>query len=158
MNDTEVLALLIYANELDGRHAPNEAKVYAWQEVLEENAQGMPLDFAKDVVKKHYAIHETMLSPSAVVRAWKDAKRMRAEARMALQESNIDAHCDRQGCLCTHEADCYKGWIDGKDTHRTVPCPICRASLSEVLNKIAPLGMRTANDMAMIRNRDKDHA
>jgi len=151
MNDNDVLGLLIYANELDGRHAPNEAKVYAWQEALQEGAASLTVDFAKDFIRKHYANTDVMLSPSMLVTAWNKSRRIAAEARLALEHHNPETHCGRAGCRCTHEAPCYKGWIDTDYT--TSPCAICRSDLSRVLTKIGPPGHRSASDFSLIRNR-----
>ena len=151
MNDNDVLGLLIYANELDGRHAPNEAKVYAWREVFDASAPGMDVQFAKDVIKRHYSLHETMVSPARLVQAWNANRRAATEARMAFQGSGKDAHCNRSACRCTHDEPCFKGWID-TDTS-TAPCPMCRPGLLDTLLRVAPLGHRLEHDYSAIRSR-----
>ena len=153
MNDNDILGLLIYANELDGRHAPNEAKVYAWKEVLDDAAPGMPLAFARDVVRRHYGLTDAMVSPAIIVKAWNDNRRAKSEAAIALSGSSVEAHCGMKDCRCTHAEPCFKGWFDNQDNTVT-PCPICRRSLSEVLHKISPLGMRSAHEYTMIRQRN----
>jgi len=151
MTDEEILGLLIYANELDGRHSPNEAKVYAWQEVLEAGAPGMAVEFAKEQIKKHYGNYEVMLSPSMLVTAYRKSRRIAAEARIALEQDGPERHCQRTGCLCTHAEPCYKGWIDSD--YATSPCPICRSDLAFALDKVAPVGQRSEHDFSVIRNR-----
>lgn len=153
MKDTEVLSLLIYANELDGRHAPNEAKVFAWSEVLNESAPGMPLDFATGVIKKHYSKLEVMISPAVIVKAWHDYRRVRADAALSMDAANADRHCKRSGCMCSHTEPCYKGWVDPPSNDRTVPCPVCRRDLLDVLDRIPPLGLRGEHDYALLRTR-----
>lgn len=42
-----------------------------------------------------------------------------------------DGHCRRTGCRCTHDAGCYRGWLEPADRDRVVdvpavPCPVCR--------------------------------
>ena len=151
MNDNDVLGLLIYANELDGRHSPNEAKVYAWQEALEAGARTMTVEFAKDFIRKHYGTTDAMLSPSMLVTAWNKSRRIAAEARLALEGNSAETHCGRGGCMCTHDDPCYKGWIDTDSS--TSPCPICRTDLSFVLAKVGAPGNRTEADFSLIRNR-----
>lgn len=155
MTDAEILGLLIYANELDGRHSPNEAKVYAWQEVLESGAPGMTVQFAKEQIKKHYGASDVMLTPATLVHAWKQARRIAAEARMALDNDAPERHCGRSGCLCTHGDPCYKGWFDSD--YSTSPCPVCRTDLSHVLAKIGGPGERTESDWSLLRHRTWDN-
>jgi hypothetical protein len=151
VNDNDVLGLLIYANELDGRHAPNEAKVYAWKEVFDASAQGMDAAFAKDVIKRHYAHNEAMVSPAKIVQAWNQKRRAATEARMAFDGDTHERHCGRGNCRCTHAEPCFKGWMD-RD-YWTNPCPMCRPGLTDVLLRIAPLGHRSEHDYAAIRTR-----
>lgn len=151
MTDDEILGLLIYANELDGRHSPNEAKVYAWQEVLEQGAPGMTVQFAKDQIKKHYSLVDAMITPAVLVNAWKQARRIAAEARIAQEQHSPERHCGRTGCLCTHTEPCFKGWFDSE--YETSPCPVCRSSLAHVLAKVGPPGGRTDSDLSIIRHR-----
>ena len=154
MNSNDVLALLIYANELDGRHSPNEAKVYAWKEVLDEGAEDMTLEFARQVTKKHYASLDVMLSPALLVKSWKENVRFKMESRATAGVSNAERHCGRATCPCTHSAPCDRGWFNEVHEHAVAPCPVCRASLHEVLQKVAPLGSRESHDLALIRMRD----
>jgi len=155
MKDDEILGLLIYANELDGRHSPNEAKVYAWQEVLESGAPGMTVTFAKEQIKKHYGMMDTMLTPAMLVTAWKQARRIAAEARIATEQREPERHCGRAGCLCTHDEPCFKGWFD--TDYVTSPCPICRTDLAHVLTKVGGPGDRTESDWSQIRHRSWDN-
>jgi hypothetical protein len=39
-----------------------------------------------------------------------------------------DAHCRTSGCACTHNGDCYRGWIDITMEGReyALPCRTCR--------------------------------
>lgn len=154
MNDTEVLGLLIYANELDARHSPNEAKVYAWQEVLQEGAPDLTLAFAKDAIRKHYATLDVMITPAMIVQSWRKGRAMTAQMRLASTVTDPDAHCGRAGCGCLHSGNCFKGWIDS-DT-ATAPCPQCRPRLAGVLATVAPPGHRNEHDLALIRLREHE--
>lgn len=154
MNDSEVLGLLIYANELDGRHSPNEAKVYAWQEVLQEGAPGLTLAFARDCIRKHYATLDTMISPSTIVQAWTKSRRVAAELRIGSTVNDPDAHCGISGCGCTHSEPCYRGWIDSD--WETSPCPRCRPTLKAILSRVPPPGSRQSHDWTLIRTREHE--
>lgn len=156
MIDAEVLGLLIYANELDGRHSPNELKVAAWQDVLQESAPGMTVEFARDTIRKHYAATDAMLTPSTLVGAWSKQRRYVAESRMALTDVSPERHCGKQNCICTHGDPCFKGWIDYDDY--TSPCRMCRGDLANALDMIAPLGKRSEHDWATLRMRHLERA
>lgn len=150
MNANDVLGLLIYANELDGRHSPNEAKVLAWQTVIASQAPGMTVDFAKEAITTHYARTDLMLSPVVLVTAWKQHTRSTNEARMARQ-GGVESHCGRGGCACTHTGECYKGWID--HDAGTAPCPVCRPTLADAIYAMPEPGSRNEHDFATLRNR-----
>lgn len=150
MNDTEILGLLVYANELDGRHSPNEAKVYAWQEVLAEGAPAMTLAFARDAIRRHYSKLDVMVTPAMLVQAWRKHSAVATSARIS-NAATLEAHCGRADCPCQH-TDCFKGWHDS-DTE-TSPCSRCRPSLARVLAHIAPPGDRNEHDWALLRHRD----
>ena len=150
MNDNDVLALLIYANELDGRHSPNELKVRAWREVFDSEAPGMTVDFAKDQVTRHYAITDVMLSPVVLVTAWKQHSRTVSESRLVARGAS-EAHCGRPGCDCVHSDGCFKGWLDRDDS--VAACPICRPTLADALYKMPPPGQRSERDFSVLRNR-----
>ena len=92
MNDNDVLGLLIYANELDGRHAPNTAKVAAWKQVL-DTAHGMDAAFARNAIKRHYSLTDEMVSPAKIIQAWNAQQRAKAQARMAYEGHDYEAHC-----------------------------------------------------------------
>jgi hypothetical protein len=149
MNSTEVLTLLAYCNELDGRHAPNEVKVRAWVDVFNQGAPDMPVAFARDVAKRHYAHIDDMITPSTFIRMWANHKKTR---EIAQNVNSSDAHCKRHDCRCTHTSPCYRGWLDN-DEGTAVPCRVCRSSLADVLDRIPPRGMRQEHDFALIRNR-----
>lgn len=151
LSDNEVLGLLIYANELDGRHAPNEAKVYAWQEIFQGSAQGMDAAYAKEAIRLHYSRTDDMISPAKIVQAWNHHQRAKREAKIA-QSGGLESHCGKAGCPCTHQEPCFKGWLDGDGSVQA--CPICRAGLSDALARVAPLGERSDHDHASIRLRD----
>lgn len=150
MNAQDVLGMLVYANELDGRHSPNEVKVLAWQEVINAEARGMTLDFAKDQITRHYARTDVMLSPAVLVTAWRQNTRVENEARLSRQRG-LEGHCGRGGCVCTHTSECFKGWIDREDT--TGPCPICRPGLHDAIHAMPEPGSRSEHDFATLRNR-----
>lgn len=145
MDDRNVLQLLIFCNELDGRHAPNELKVRAWADVFNQGAAGMTLEFAMDVAKRHHATVDQMITPAVFVRSWK-THRAAKEAAFA----DAEAHCRRQGCACTHSGDCDRGWLDRGDA--VAPCPVCRPTLAGVLAEVSPLGRRTDYDYVRIRS------
>ena len=63
----------------------------------------------------------------------------------------LDAHCGRAGCVCTHGAGCYRGWLDGTPAR---PCTTCRRGLSDALDAIPPLGLRTQAHYAELRMRE----
>lgn len=146
MTDQEILTLLIYLNELDGRHSPNEIKVKAWADVFSESAPDMPLQFARSAARKHYSLLDDMCTPAVIVRAW---KRNNSGKHDGSEVS--DAHCRKAGCSCSHNV-CYRGWID-LDNGTTKPCGVCRDSLARVLAEIPPPGMRSDHDFSRIRNR-----
>jgi hypothetical protein len=155
MNDTEALALLIYCNELDGRHSPNELKVKAWQDVFADSASAMTVAFAKDIARKHYALLDAMITPSTFVKAWRENRQMRAITTMNLDEDQADRHCRFSNCQCTHTGPCFRGWIDSEGSS-TSPCRVCRPSLASILDEIPPLGKRQDQDEARIRNRFRE--
>lgn len=144
MTEQEVAALLVFLNELDGRHSPNEIKVRAWKEVFDQSARGMTTSFARDVAQQHYALLDEMITPSAFVRAW--------GLRRQVSETFNDAHCRQRGCQCRHQV-CYRGWIDDEDG-KTRPCGMCRSSLAQVLAEMPPPGQRNEQDWARLRFRN----
>lgn len=150
MNEKDVLALLIYCNELDGRHSPNELKVRAWHDVFRASSQAMTLPFAQEVARNHYATIEAMITPNVFVRAWR--AHQQARSNLAVDRDMADRHCRRSNCQCVHSEPCYRGWLDN-DRGVAVPCPVCRGSLARVLAEIPPVGMRQEHDSARIRNR-----
>lgn len=142
MNQKDVLALLVYCNELDGRHAPNELKVTAWFDVFQESAPDLQLGFAQQTARKHYAGTDVMIAPNTFVREWKEHQRSFSVAQMTLHQR----HCGLPTCLCTHDEPCFKGWIDREDGSATAPCRFCREELAGVLAVIPPPGMRRPSD------------
>lgn len=151
MNNDEVLTVLIYANELDGRHSPNEVKILAWQDVLSEGAAGLTLEFARDCVRKHYAATDEMLSPATLVAAWKKHSRYRADLRISATLSLTERHCGIPHCVCTHGDPCFKGWLDSAD--HVVPCQVCRTDLAQTLRALPDPGERSEHDWAVLRQR-----
>ena len=149
MNANEVLGILIYANELDGRHSPNEAKVLAWQEVINSEAHAMTARFARETIAKHYAATDSMLSPSLLVKAWREHERNASDARVA-KEGASETHCGRSGCSCGHDGDCFKGWVD---SDVTAPCPVCRPTLANAIYAMPSPGSRSSHDWAALRSR-----
>jgi len=150
MNTDDVLTILVYANELDGRHSPNEVKVMAWREVFQVEAPQMTLSFAKEHVTRHYAQTDEMLSPASLVKGWKDKTRSDRQAVLAGQGA-LEGHCGRGGCMCSHSGECFKGWIDhdrGAD-----PCPTCRPSLADAVYAMPAPGSRSEHHFANLRNR-----
>ena len=150
MTNDDVLMLLVYANELDGRHSPNEVKVLAWREVFDKEAPDMDVQFAKEQITHHYARTDVMASPVVLVTAWKEHLRTLHDARLSRQRG-VEGHCGRGGCLCTHDGKCYKGWID--HDRGTEPCPMCRPELTDALHAIPEPGKRNEHDLATLRNR-----
>ena len=70
---------------------------------------------------------------------------------------NLEAHCGRSACECTHDGGCFKGWIDhDPGAHGTydytIPCRVCRPVLHLRLRDIPPPGQRTPGDLAHIRS------
>jgi hypothetical protein len=67
-----------------------------------------------------------------------------------------EAHCGRQGCGCTHDNGCFKGWVDHlPGAHGAYdfvePCRNCRPVLHQRIRDIPPPGERTPGDLASIR-------
>ena len=143
MSEQEIAALLVFLNELDGRHSPNEIKVRAWKEVFDSAAPMMHVSFAKSVAQQHYALLDDMITPSVFVRAWG----MRQQGKEAFNEE----HCRRRNCGCSHQL-CFRGWIDREDG-KTAPCGICRAELHMALADMPPAGQRSDQDWARFRLR-----
>lgn len=143
MTDQEVAALLVFLNELDGRHSPNEIKVRAWVSVFDESAPGMTVTFARDVARRHYSLLDDMITPSAFVRAWR--------LKQGLEQVFTESHCRKADCGCTHRV-CYRGWID-LDDGTTQPCGVCRQELAAVLAEIPPPGQRSEQDWVKVRLR-----
>lgn len=149
MNEKEILTLLIYCNELDGRHSPNEIKVAAWFDVFRETCADMPLFFAQQVARKHYSNLDAMIAPNVFIKEWTQHKRQKELADTARDATG--RHCGRGGCMCTHTEPCFKGWIDRIDNTATAPCSTCRPVLAKVLAVIPPPGMRNPGDWARVR-------
>lgn len=155
MIEKDVLSLLIYCNELDGRHTPNELKVRAWADVFRESCSTMPLPFAIEIVKRHYSILDAMITPAVFVKAW--AQHQSVQSSLNVDAEKSDRHCRKSECTCTHDGPCYRGWLDN-DRNVAVPCPNCRRSLAKVLSEIPPPGLRKDHDMARIRTRELEHS
>lgn len=153
MNKSDIAVMLSFASTLDGRVPFDEAAVEAWAVVLDPDMEGK---WAADFVKKHYGRGDDLLIPSTLNRGWVEAKRARAQAKFSGDAEASDRHCRRTACQCTHTSPCYRGWIDREDNSATVPCPVCRRSLADVLLSVAPLGLRDEHDHAAIRNRYRD--
>jgi hypothetical protein len=152
MNEREVLTLLIYCNELDGRHAPNEIKVAAWHDVFSNEAQGMTLSFAQDIARRHYStLQDVMITPAGFVKAWRDHRKYQQAQRVEI--NNLERHCGKQYCVCTHGDPCYRGWIDYLGEDYTVPCGVCRADLRDALAKVPSRGRREQHHFEAIRTR-----
>ena len=123
MNDRDVLQLLIFANELDSRVAPNELRVVAWREVLASQAAGLSVEVACEIVAHHYGNSGDMLTPVVVVRGWRQRARVIAETGLP------DGSCGRVGCVCDHVA-CDRGWLqDGPGEAAVAPCRVCRPNV-----------------------------
>jgi hypothetical protein len=150
MNESDILNILVYANELDGRHSPNEVKVMAWRELFDVEAPDMPVTFAKDQITAHYAKTDIMVSPAVIVTAWKQDTRNRREALLSRQ-GGTETHCGRGGCPCSHSGECVKGWIDSESS--TMPCPMCRPSLLDAVSAMPEPGKRNEHHYATLRNR-----
>jgi hypothetical protein len=97
---------------------PDEIRLKAamWAQTLDAD---MPVEFAVDALRRHYANAESLVTPFSVNARWRTAARV-------LNPTKPDSHCLRVGCMCTHDAGCYRGWIDEAGTHRTTPCQVCR--------------------------------
>lgn len=150
MSPEDVLALLVYATELDGRHAPNAMKVAAWQDVINESAAGMTREFAQDQVRMHYARTSDMFAVSSLVSSW--SRRREFDSAKKVDSDSHESHCGRQGCACVHERGCFRGWHDFDD--RVVPCGVCRPGLLGVLEEIPSPGGRGASDFTRLRMRE----
>lgn len=78
-------------------------------------------------------------------------------AKAATVKPNIDAHCGRPGCFCTHNGDCYRGWIDSWNLPDpiTIPCRNCRPDLAKRLDSIPEPGRRNQADMARLQGKTR---
>jgi len=153
MNEHEVLTLLLYCTELDQRHSPNEVKVAAWSDVFSAEAFGMGLEFAQGVARKHYGLLDEMISPAVFVRAWREHRRFTGVSKPVV--GDVERHCGKTGCRCTHGQPCYRGWIDFEGEPYTTPCGVCRADLRDALAKIPPPGQREQFHYEQLRNRHR---
>lgn len=138
---TDVKNMILVAHQYDQRHEVTEAKIASWHLLFTEQAPTMTAQWAQRQVVAHYARTDMMLVPSKLVREWKDtlhATRIHAD--------DIDAHCGRSGCTCTHNDTCYRGWVDLVDDNgahlRTAPCPVCRPQLQQLLKNLPDPGKR----------------
>ena len=58
---------------------------------------------------------------------WRDSSRPTGAKSSPLDPQ--DAHCRTAGCACTHDGECYRGWLDRTDhdgKEIAVPCRNCR--------------------------------
>jgi hypothetical protein len=154
VNKTEVAALVALLNRTNPLNTFDESKVDAWFAVFTEQAPDIDASFIMRWASKRASSTDDLTLPSHVVKAWKDHKSY--EHDTSLVGTRNEAHCKITGCQCTHTGGCYKGWFDSEDGRTTTPCPVCRTSLSLVLQDVAPLGYRTDVDHARIRTRDSD--
>jgi len=152
VNKTEVAALVALLNRTNPLNTFDEAKVDTWFVVFKEEAPDMEASFVMRWAAKRASSTDDLTLPSHVVKAWKDHKVYQHDVTLVGTQS--EAHCKQPDCQCTHTGGCYKGWFDSDYT--TTPCPVCRSSLSLVLQEVAPLGYRTEVDYTRIRTRDKD--
>lgn len=152
MRQTEVAALLVYANGLDQRQGTDDVKVQVWFDFFQTECPDIDPAWAKGVIAHHYGQSSDMLTPAHLTTAWRKVRSARRE-REAVESHRTEAACPFPGCRCAHIDGCYKGWIDGDGTGPTSPCPICRPSLAEVLDRVGSGAHRTPAESAMIRNR-----
>ena len=149
MDKIAISAMLTFASTLDYRLNNEPDTVEAWALVLDEN---MNQHWAAKFVRTHYKRSQTVLTPSMINQAWQEHQSLLA----GNGTGELDAHCGMTGCMCSHVAPCYRGWIDNEGVAFTSPCPVCRGSLSQLLDELPPLGFRTQADESRIRNRFKD--
>jgi hypothetical protein len=139
--------MLLFASTLDYRINNEPDTVQAWMLVLDE---GMSAEWASKFVRQHYRTTQAVLTPAVLNMAWVE---FRSHRNPALGD---EAHCGKQGCLCTHMDPCFKGWVPSVREGMTAPCGVCRADLVRVLGEINPAGLRNDGDFARLRNRTKD--
>ena len=150
MNLEGTAVLLTYINQLDARIVLSETRVAAWSNLLTEQAPSLTSEEAQRFVTQHYANQSTAITPDLLVKVCREKEQAR-EAAMLPQD--IDSHCGRTGCPCTHSGLCFKGWIDSQEG-RATPCRQCRTALSLVLDEIAPIGSRHDHDHSRIQSKE----
>lgn len=143
MRPTEVARLLLFVHALDQRHDTDDIRVQAWTATLDQECPRMEYRWAQSAASSHYAKDAGMLTVEHLIRGWK------AHERTLQTTAELDAHCGRPGCACTHGSGCFKGWRDSPDGP-TSPCPTCRAALSDILATMGPPGQRSQADMARL--------
>lgn len=82
------------------------------------------------------------------------------DAARSSREDALERHCGKKACMCTHNGNCYRGWMEGEryDDGRAHPCVVCRESLYDVLRTIPGPGDRNDADFATLRSHAKsDH-
>lgn len=151
MNTQEAAALVGLIAQYQPQAITPEAAV-AWREAVDEDVDfGWAMRWVKAWAGKRVDQNDRLM-PGHLNRAWLDARSIERSRRdIATQRELLDSHCGRGGCVCTHSSGCYKGWIDGDNTHRTSPCHVCRPALADALAGVAPPGSRNESDWSRIR-------
>jgi hypothetical protein len=89
MKEVEVAVLLALANGHDQRHGTDDIKVQAWYALLEQEAPGMTLEWAKGRVNHHYARSTEMLMPAHLVTQWKRRRELEVSAYVLQSEPGV---------------------------------------------------------------------
>lgn len=139
MKHSEVVTLLTTIASLVGKTPPTSVDVNVWAETPE--VQAWTLDEALT------AARSSAMGGSFV--GIKEIKDQIRQSKGKQSDVRIESHCGISACRCTHEDDCFKGWIDGETTTR--PCPTCRPNLATRVSKVPPPGQRTPADLATLR-------
>jgi hypothetical protein len=150
MNVTETRELLAYITKASPstRFQPGAEEV--WAQALARYQPRTVLDAVKRLVER-----QTWISLADVVG---ETRTVLDERKWSGQTEVSDGHCGRAGCRCTHDGDCYKGWLAPPFVHRPgpiSPCGTCRTDLADALATIPAPGNRNTHDHARLHGRTK---
>lgn len=140
MTPAQVRVLLAKISAYDNRQ-PNEASALAWEETVADIGFAEALAAVASWFKKP---DRRYLMPGDI-RAEVDQNHDRGHQSAV----RIESHCGITSCFCTHDGDCFKGWIDGDTTTR--PCPTCRPNLARSVDDVPLPGHRNPADLATLR-------
>lgn len=150
MNTHEAVQLLAIIGGFDARAIPTDEaslhlKAEAWARAFD---QTMPYRFAAANVVSHYASSDEPITPATTNDAWHRANSNHGD------DDRMDSHCGKTGCICSHSAGCYRGWVDTDAT--TEPCQQCRPMLAQTLRTMPEPGKRQPQHMLKLATRGRE--